>query len=268
MHAPVAPPAVILGEGPPVVLLHAFPLDGRMWMRQARALADRYQVIVPDLRGFGAAYGQLNGLDEIPVDLAADDIAQLLEERKIDQAVIGGISRGGIIAMAFARRHPGRLRALILLDARAVPADEKEKQTWAQMTLALRWTGTSFVPEAMKNRLFGPTALRDQPGLIEEVNAIILSQKPDGVAAAARGMANRPDAQPWLAAIDVPTLAIAGAEDTAFVNTKAIADAVPGAAFHAIPDAGHLTNMERPEAVTGLMRDFLDGLRSTRGTAE
>jgi 3-oxoadipate enol-lactonase len=250
----------VSGRGIAVVLLHAFPVDGRMWQPQAEALSDTWRVMVPDLRGFGAGYAQLGGLKEIPINLAADDLAHFLDERGIAKAVVGGISRGAYVAMAFARRYPERLRALMLFDSRATPADETEQRIWAQMAERLDREGIGFLPDTMQSRLLGPTAQREQPELITRVRDIIMTQRADGVAAAARGMATRPDARPGLSGIQTPVLALAGAEDAAFAGTKAIADAVPGARFVEIPGAGHLTNLEKPGLVTSFIRGFLETL--------
>ena len=100
--APV-PPAATSGAGTPLVLLHAFPLDGRMWAPQVEALSGSYQVIVPDLRGFGAARDQ--AVEEAAMDLLADDLARLLDDRGLDRVVLGGLSLGGYVALAFMRRH-------------------------------------------------------------------------------------------------------------------------------------------------------------------
>ena len=97
----------------PVILLHAFPLDSRMWQQQVDALSGKFTVIAPDLCGFGTAYAELGGLQEIPIDLAAEGVVKLLDEKGFAKACIGGISRGGYIAMSLARRYPDRLAGLI-----------------------------------------------------------------------------------------------------------------------------------------------------------
>lgn len=260
MTAPVAPPALVFGEGRPVILLHAFPLDGRIWLDQARTLSDRNQVIVPDLRGFGSAYAQLGSLAEIPIDLVADDLAALLAERGIPRAVVGGISRGGYIALAFARKYPEQLAGLMLFDTRANSADTKETQTYSELVMRLATEGISAAVDAMRTRLLGPETLARNPGLLSTVNAIIQSQKPDAVAAAALGMIHRTDARQTLAHIGVPVLAMAGIDDAAYENTKAIAAGIPGARFIAVPGAGHLSILEQPEFAANAMRDFLAGL--------
>ncbi len=260
MAQPLAPPSIVLGKGRPLVVLHAFPLDGRLWMNQARALSDDYQAIVPDMRGFGAAAHQLGALDEIPIDLVADDIAALLDEKGIHKAVVGGISRGGYVALAFARRHPARLEALMLLDTRATPADGVEQQNWSETVDRLRREGIGFLPDQMKDRLFGATTLATKPQLFEDVRRMILDQDPKCVAAAARGMANRPDARQALPHIHVPVLTLAGVEDKAFADTRAISDAIPEARFVAIEGAGHLSMLEQSGVVTETIRQFLAGL--------
>ncbi len=258
-------PATIIGQGTAVVLLHGFPLDGRTWLNQAQALSNEFQVIVPDQRGFGQARPLAAGQKEITIDQAADDIAELLNDHKVAQAVIGGISRGGYIAMSFARRYPERLLGLMLFDTRATPADNQERQTYKNMADRLAKEDLGFVSQMMESRLFGPTALANRRALVDEVNRMILEQHPPAVAAAARGMANRPDARPGLSSLRIPVLAVAGREDGAYAATEAIADAVAAAdgdsRFIEIPNAGHLCTLERPELATQIMREFLAAFR-------
>jgi pimeloyl-ACP methyl ester carboxylesterase len=244
-------------QAPAIVLLHAFPLDRRIWNNQETALSGEFQVIVPDLRGFGTAYGQLAGLAEIPIDLIADDIAQLLDERRIKKAVIGGISRGGYAALAFARKYPERLQGLMLFDTRATPAEEKEIQTYSDLVKRLEVEGSSAAVDVMKTRLLGPETRAKNVALVQAIDEIILSQKPDAIIAGAIGMLNRPDARAGLSAIRVPTLAVAGVDDAAFASTRAIADASPEAEFAAVPHAGHLPILEQPDLVNATMRGFL-----------
>ena len=254
---PVIPPAVVIGEGLPVILLHAFPLDGRIWMPVATGLSDRYQLIVPDLRGFGNASHQLESLTEIAIDLVAEDIAALMDAREIDRAVIGGVSRGGYVALAFARKYPERIAGLMLLDTRANPADDKEHQTYSEMIERIGKEGIAFVPQMMRPRFFGAATLQSNPALVNNVDNMILSQSPEAIVAAARGMLSRSDARPLLSQIQAPTLAIAGVEDGALANTKAIAEGIGGARFVPIAEAGHLPILEQPEAVIAAINEFL-----------
>src|SRR2546423_12564964 len=103
------------GTGVPLVLLPAFPLNSAMWLAQREALSDICRVITPDFRGFG---GSPLGVDEPSLDAFADDVARLLDARELDRVVLGGLSMGGYVAMAFVRRHPDRLRGLVLADTK------------------------------------------------------------------------------------------------------------------------------------------------------
>src|SRR6266511_1588557 len=183
---PEAPPVTVYGDGTPLLLLHAFPLDSRMWLPQIEALAG-YQAIVPDLRGFGSARHQ--AVDVAHMDLLADDVAQLLDERKLDQVVLCGLSMVGYVALAFARRHPDRLGGLVLCDTRAGTDAEAEAADRLSMAERVLAEGVAFVPEAMLPRLLGTTSRERRPDLVERVTEIILDQAPRGIAGAQRGLA-------------------------------------------------------------------------------
>jgi pimeloyl-ACP methyl ester carboxylesterase len=251
------PPALVSGAGTPLVLLHAFPLDGRMWAPQVEALAGSYQVIVPDLRGFGTAREQ--AVEEAGMDLLADDVARLLDDRGVDRAILGGLSMGGYVALAFVRRHPDRLGGLLLLDTKAGVDSE---QAWADrraMAERVLTEGTGFLPEAMLPRVLGKTSLEERPELVERVAALIREQDPRAVAGAQRGMAARRDATDVLAGIAVPTLVVTGEEDTITGPDvgRELAAAIPDARFLLVEGAGHLSSLERPEVVNEALLDFL-----------
>jgi pimeloyl-ACP methyl ester carboxylesterase len=251
------PPAVVSGAGTPVVLLHAFPVDGRMWAPQVEALADGYQVIVPDLRGFGAAREQ--AVEEAGMDLLADDVARLLDDRGLDRVVLGGLSMGGYVALAFVRRHPDRLGGLLLLDTKAGADGDQARADRLQMAERVLAEGTGFLPEAMLPRLLGKTSLEERPDLVERVGALVREQDPRAVAGAQRGMAARPDATEVLASVAVPALVVTGEEDTVTGPEvgRGLAAAIPDARFLLVEGAGHLSSMERPEVVNEALLDFL-----------
>jgi pimeloyl-ACP methyl ester carboxylesterase len=223
-----------------LVLLHAFPLDSRMWGPQKS-----FNPITPDVLGIGS------------INDAADHVARLLDQRGLDRAVIGGLSRGGIIALTFARRHPDRLSALVLCDTTAALDDEQGKRGRYQMAERINSEGVAFVPDIMLPRLLGDTSFRDRCELVEEVRNWILAQDPGAIAAAAIGMAEREDSRPFLSSISVPVLAIAGQQDSAHEATRAIAESVRDGKFVSIPSAGHLSNLEQPEKFNTALQQFL-----------
>ncbi len=254
--SPGALPVTVYGDGTPVVLLHAFPLDSRMWLPQTEALGG-YQVIVPDLRGFGAARDR--AVEVAHMDLLADDVAGLLDERGLERVVLCGLSMGGYVALAFARRHGERLGGLVLCDTRAGTDTEEAAASRLAMADRVLAEGVGFVPEAMLPRLLGRSSLARRPDLVRQVTETILDQDPRGIAAAQRGMAERPDSTPVLGAIRVPTLVVVGSEDelTGPQEGRAIAAAVRDARLVQVEGAGHLVNLEQPGPVNEAMLDFL-----------
>jgi pimeloyl-ACP methyl ester carboxylesterase len=254
---PPVPPAATSGAGTPLVLLHAFPLDGRMWAPQVEALAGSYQVVVPDLRGFGAARDQ--AVEEAGMDLLADDLARLLDDRGLDRVVLGGLSMGGYVGLAFMRRHADRVSGLVLLGTKATADGDQARDARLAMAERVLAEGNGFVPEAMLPRLLGETSRESRPELVERVTALILEQSPEAIAGAQRGMAARAATSDVLASIKVPTLVVTGEEDavTGPEVGRDLAAGIPGARFLLVEQAGHLSNLERPEVVNEALLDFL-----------
>src|SRR5581483_5750208 len=196
------------GRGPLLVLVHGYPLDHSMWQGQIEGLSSTCRVIAPDLRGFGAS-------DVTPgtatMQQMADDVAALLDSLKINEPIFFcGLSMGGYVAWQFALHHRKRLAKLILCDTRAA-ADSAEaaagRLKTAEKVLA---EGAGVAAEALLPKLFAPATYQEQPQIVEATRQVILKTKPEGIAAALRGMAERPDVTPHLGEIDVPTLLICG----------------------------------------------------------
>jgi 3-oxoadipate enol-lactonase len=242
-----------VGEGPAVLLVHAFPLGGAMWRHQIEALRDRYRVIVPDLRGFG-------GTDAPPgnysMDQQADDLAALLEYLGLSKVALVGLSMGGYIGFAFWRRHQDKVAALVLADTRA-GADNAEGKAGREANARLaEEQGAAAIAEKMMPNLVAPGASQE---VREELRRLIVANSPVGIAGALRGMAARPDSTPDLAGIDVPTLVVVGEEDglTPPAEAEAIHKGVAGSRLERIAGAGHLSNLEQPGAFNTILGGFL-----------
>ncbi|RKH03306.1 alpha/beta fold hydrolase [Corallococcus praedator] len=245
-----------VGQGLPVLLLHAFPLDGSAFERQVAALSGRYRFLVPDLRGFGQT-----PLGEGPMEmrrLAQDGLA-LLDALNIDAAVVGGVSMGGYAAMALLREDAGRVRGLVLVDTQCTADDDagrEKREATAQQALT---QGASSVIQGLVPKLVHAGA--DSP-VGREVTAMGRAASPQALAAAQRGMAQRPDSKDILARFAGPTLVVVGEHDTItpLAKAKQMVDLVQGARLEVITDAAHLPNQEQPEAFNAVLDAFLASL--------
>ncbi|WP_030235845.1 alpha/beta fold hydrolase [Streptomyces sp. NRRL S-350] len=246
------------GTGTPLVLLHAFPLNASMWSSQLDTLpgltGDGARVLAPDQRGFG---GTELGVDEPSLDLVADDLALLLDAAGIERAVVGGISMGGYVALAFARRHPGRLSGLLLANTRATADTDAVRANRERIAAAVTARGSVrlLLDEQVAAGQLGP----DSQHLVARVEAMVAAASPEAVAWAHRAMAARPESLDVLAALRVPVAVVTGAQDPLVAPEEAelMVRARPDAELTVIPRAGHLSALETPEAFDDAVRALL-----------
>jgi 3-oxoadipate enol-lactonase len=241
-----------MGAGPPLVLVHGYPLDGAIWSGVARALASRFRVLKPDLPGRGETAAAASGTIEDQADFLAAILAELPAP-----GGLAGFSMGGYAALALALRGPATLKALALVDTRAGADDEAGRAKRDEAIAAVRSAGVAPIAEAMLPRLLAPDSLRNRD-LLERTRRIILRQKPETVEADLAAMRDRPDSRPHLSKIGVPTLVLVGELDalTPPADAQIMAEAIPGARLVVVPGASHLTPMERPGAVATALGDF------------
>lgn len=227
-----------------------------MWGPQVHALTDVADVIAPDLRGFGAGalVPEVMTMDDFATDLKA-----LLDERKVDKAVLCGLSMGGYVALAFLARWPERVQALILCNTRSGP-DTPEGRT-ARMDTARNAfeKGVAVIARGMVSKVLSGRTQRERPELVTNMEAMMAQQSPAAVAAASRGMAERPDRTPMLGSIRIPTLIITGAHDELMplATSRAMHEAIPQSQLVVLPGAAHLSNVEAPELFNRTVREFL-----------
>lgn len=238
----------------PLVLLHPYPADAGFWDRLRAELGPNVPVIAPDAPGFGDAEPRP---DWTIADLA-DDVARMIAVATPDgTADVLGLSMGGYVALALAARHPGRCRTLVLADTRADADDDAARSGRAAGIAAIRDGHTDTYLNALLPRLLAPDASADVRTALER---IARRQSPDALVGALTALAGRPDRHADLAGIRVPTLVVVGSEDvvTPPAAAAALAAGIPGAVLAEIPGAGHLTALERPEAVAALVRKLRD----------
>ncbi len=249
----------VTGEGPPVILLHPFPADHEVWSAVAGELAPRYRVILPDLRGHGASEV---GEGPATMDKHAADVVRVCEAAGVGRAVFAGISIGGYILFEFWRRSRERVAALVLSDTRPQPDTSEGRATRLKSAEDVLKDGTDGFVAAQILRLLGETTRRNRPDLVEQARRMMQRASAAGIAAVQRGMAARPDSTPTLKTIDVPTLLLAGGEDalTPVADAELMRRQIAGSRLEVIPQAGHYSVFEQPEAAARLLRAFLDPL--------
>ena len=238
-----------------LLLLHAFPLNARMWDGQLALAESGWHVIAPQLRGFDAA----GDPPAASVDDYAGDVIVLLDALHVTQAVVGGLSMGGYVAFALLRLAARYVQGLILADTRAQADTPEGVAGRTRMLQLLQDKGPSAVADEMMPKLLGETTRTKRPAVEEGVRSLALASSADAIAGAIRAMMTRPDSTPLLSAIHVPTLIVVGDEDT--VTPPAASEemhrAIAGSELVRIPEAGHLSNLERPDVFTAALTAFL-----------
>ena len=236
------------GDGPPLILTHGYSSTSEMWNGQIAALSKRHKLVLWDMRGHGrsdypdnpAAYSET---------LTIGDMAAVLDEVGARQAIVGGLSLGGYMSLAFYRAHSERVRALLIIDTGPGFKKDEARETWNKRALetAARFEreGLEVLKSASSER--STASHRDATGL----------------ARAARGMLTQRDARviELLPDIKVPCLIVVGADDAPFLAASDyMAAKIPGAKKAVIPAAGHAVNIDQPQAFVDAVLPFLDGL--------
>ncbi|MCX5206610.1 alpha/beta hydrolase [Streptomyces sp. NBC_00237] len=246
-------------DGLPVLLVHGHPFNRSLWAPQARELAaNGYRVLTPDLRGYGDS--------PLPADapatllsVFADDLAALLNHVGLPGAVVGGVSMGGQIAMEFHRRHPHRVRGLVLSDTSAPAETDEGKAFRNALADRLLAEGMAGYADEVIDKMLAPYNVTAQPALAEAVLTMMRTTDPRGAAAALRGRAQRPDYRQTLPDVTAPTLILVGTDDvyTPVPAAEELHRLIPHATLTVVADAGHLPGAEQPALFNAALLDFL-----------
>lgn len=245
------------GLGQPVVLFHGYPFNRTLWNVQVSALSNSYRVITPDLRGCGESDASAG---PATMNRMAQDMAELLDQLDISRAVIGGLSMGGYVALAFYKLFPSRVRALILADTRAQADTEEGKQTRQQQAEKALAEGMAGIADSMLPKLLTPETVSKRPEVVKRVRDMMLKTKPEGAAGALLGMAERDDLTSLLSQISCPALILVGQEDsiTPVQDSEMMHREIAGSRLVVIENAAHVSNLERTEHFNEEVARFLN----------
>jgi pimeloyl-ACP methyl ester carboxylesterase len=219
------------GVGRPVVLIHGYPFNRSLWTEQISALSNSNRIIAPDLRGFGDS------------------------DASRETSTMNSLA----VALAFYKQFPSRVRALVLADTRAQGDTEEAKQTRAQQAEKALSEGMAGIADTMLPKLLTPETVSKRPEIVKFVRDMMLQTKPEGAAAALRGMAEREDQTELLRKISVPTLILVGSEDaiTPVADSEKMHEAIGSSSLVVLDHAGHVSNVERAQQFNDAVLHFL-----------
>lgn len=249
---------IVQGRGPAVFLVHGFPLSAEIWRAQAEALSSRYQVIAPDLPGFGGA-APLPGDEPATMERLAGAVLEVADQMGIETFAVAGHSMGGYLALALQKLAPHRVAGLALVASQSradTPDGAEGRRALAAKAGA---EGHDPVVGAFLPKLFGPQVAADAP-VMAETEALIRKASIKGIQAALLGMAVREEMRPHLPKIKVPVLALPGVDDKLFPPDRAeeVVAAVPDGLLIKVEGAGHMPMLEQPEATSRGLATWLE----------
>ena len=244
-----------MGKGEALVLLHGFPLDRRMWEAQVAEFSSRRRVIAPDLRGFGQSFSQ----EPFTIESLADDVHELLASIRALPCILGGLSMGGYVTLAYIRKYPTDVRGVILVDTKAAADDPQQKEGRGKMIELVRREGAKAVADQMLPRLVAEDVPRSRPAIASALRTMMEACPPKTIEHALAGMRDRPDRTSELGSISVPSLIVVGDADviTPVSVARSMQERIGDATLAVIRGAGHMSPMEQPAQVNQALRQFL-----------
>ena len=252
------------GEGSPIVLLHAFALGKWMWEEQLTHFSQKRRVIAFDWRGFGESSPVEN---IVTMDDLANDLLSVIHGLNLGNITLAGLSMGGYAVFAFARKYPdvfsAKVSGLILADTKAGIEDENGRLARLEMAALAESAGSGTIAELSVPKWLSPLTKTTKPEVVEKVTEEISRTSKYSIAAAQRGMSQRPESFETLKKILCPTLLIAGSEDilTPPSEARSMAEHLPNPELEIIQGAGHLSNLEAPEAFNAVVTKWLENTK-------
>ena len=251
----------VAGAGPPVVLLHPFPVNHEFWLPITKYLAPRYRLIMPDLRGHGDS-----GLGDGPATMQkhAVDVARIMSDAGVDRAPLIGVSIGGYTIFEFWRRFRDRVSGLVLCNTKASADTADARAGRLKAADDVLQNGTESFFEGMLQKVLAESTRQLRPDLVEGALRMMRRMSAEDIAGVQRGMAERPDSVSTLKTITERVLIITGDEDkvTGVPEAEIMKQNIANSQMKVIAKAGHYSPWEQPEEVGKLLRQFLDSMTS------
>ncbi|GIW97784.1 MAG: alpha/beta hydrolase [Pirellulaceae bacterium] len=247
---------IVAGSGPPLMLVHGFPLDHRLWLPQIESLAADFQVLAPEMRGFGRT---TLGPETFSLADLADDCELVRQHFARDRRIVlCGLSMGGYVAFEYWSKYRDRLCGLGLASTKPDEDTSEARAARLEMETVVKEQGTAAVVEPMLSKLLSPHTMANQPQVVELVRAMMHVVPPATIAAAQRAMAERRSFTAQLSEIDCPTLVWTGSDDPLAPpdRTRIWAARLPRASCEIIDRAGHLSPLETPSPINRLLHHF------------
>ena len=241
--------------GPPIVLIHGFPVSHEMWTHQIEVLKNVYRVVAFDLRGQGRSEV---GDGQFTLESLVDDLIALLDHLEIRQAVLCGLSMGGYVCLRTAERNPERVSGLILCDTKPEADSNETKLARSASIKAIKRNGIGAYAETFLKGALSPTSLKDRD-VMEAATKIVQQNQALGLCGTLLALAGRTDTTSFLPKIKVPTLILVGEQDniTPPEHSRRMQSMIQNSELHIIPQAGHMTNMENPTIFNTHLIKFL-----------
>jgi 3-oxoadipate enol-lactonase len=247
------------GLGPAMLLSHSWFCDGRQWPQVPVLVDAGYRVLNMDNRGHGQSGAQR---EPFTIWEMADDLIAVMDDAGVDEAIVVGLSIGGMAGLRATLRYPERVRALVLADTGAAAQGLVNRVKITALSPVWRTPARRLIASQVVNVLFGSTARRDQPDLVATWRDRFVAQDPASMMTIGHALVQRDDVTDRLAEIRVPTLVIVGDQDVdpGVAASVALAARIPGAQFVALPDTGHLAALEKPDGFGAALLRFADAL--------
>ena len=245
------------GQGDiPVIFIHGFPFNKEMWVNQVANLSDHCRVLAYDIRGFGKSEP---GIQKYSISLFADDLIEFMDALQIQKAIVCGLSMGGYILLNAVTRFPDRFDSIVLSDTQCIADSPQAREGRMKSIELINKEGVGGFADGFIQKVFWKETFDRNPDAVQKIRTIINSTAPSSVTSTLTALAERDEVCSKLGNINVPALILCGDEDvvTPVEQSKVLQSKIPGAQLQILQEAGHMSNLEQPEAFNRHLMDFI-----------